>query len=161
MQADDGCRCKGGCDSRRCKCFKEGKACDDKCKCAGCQNPLNGLDVSKMSDCAIGNASIVRSLTPEELDTLILLPCEHDSVPLKTLIGGFECSGCDSETYFYSFCRQAVEQESCTWHCMVCRECRDWREWHCDDCNRCTYGLSLPCQRCDVEGFDSGLSRFR
>jgi carboxyl-terminal PDZ ligand of neuronal nitric oxide synthase protein len=143
------CQCKGHCDSRRCKCLKSGQPCGDGCKCSDCQNPLNGMDVTKMSDCAIGNAESVRSLTAEELESLIPLPCGHDPVPMKHLIGGFDCAGCKGETYFYSFCFRSAEQESCTWHCNDCRTCRDWREWHCPTCNRCTYGQSLPCQTCE------------
>ncbi|QDV41046.1 hypothetical protein Enr13x_08840 [Stieleria neptunia] len=101
-----------------------------------------------MSDCAIGNAVVVRSLTNEQLESFIPLPCDHESVPLKKLIGGYDCPECKDETYFLSFCHNTVEQESCTWHCSICGTCRDWREWHCDQCNRCTYGLSLPCARC-------------
>ncbi|KAK4493581.1 hypothetical protein PRZ48_015248 [Zasmidium cellare] len=57
----------------------------------------------------------------------------------------------------YSFCRDSWEEESCTWHCRVCKECNDWREWHCSTCNKCTYGVSLPCERCSKRGggFDS------
>ncbi|KAI0159780.1 hypothetical protein GGR57DRAFT_458667 [Xylariaceae sp. FL1272] len=40
------------------------------------------------------------------------------------------------------------EQGDCTWHCLTCRECNDWREWHCKVCNKCTYGVSLPCRGC-------------
>lgn len=149
VKQTDSCQCKGRCDSRRCKCLKNGRPCSDDCKCVDCKNPLNGMDVSKMSDCAIGNAEVVRSLTTDELAALIPLPCGHDPAPLSQLIGGFQCAGCKGEQYFYSFCYKAAEQESCTWHCSVCRTCRDWREWHCETCNRCTYGQSLPCDRCN------------
>lgn len=40
------------------------------------------------------------------------------------------------------------EQDACTWHCPVCRECYDLREWHCATCNKCTYGRSIPCIGC-------------
>ena len=149
VKQTDSCQCKGRCDSRRCKCLKNGRPCSDDCKCVDCKNPLNGMDVSKMSDCAIGNAEVVRSLTTDELAALIPLPCGHDPAPLSQLIGGFQCAGCKGEQYFYSFCYKAAEQESCTWHCSVCRTCRDWREWHCETCNRCTYGQSLPWDRCN------------
>lgn len=149
MKSSGACQCKGRCDSRRCKCLKNGQPCGDQCKCVDCENPLNGMDVSKMSDCAIGNALLVRELTPENLETLISLPCDHEPVPLKSLIGGYDCPGCKGETYFYSFCFGAAQQANCTWHCSVCRTCRDWREWHCEGCNRCSYGHSLPCERCE------------
>jgi hypothetical protein len=50
--------------------------------------------------------------------------------------------------YFYSFCRDSWQQDSCTSHCEICGECNDWREWHCKVCNVCTYGVSLPCEGC-------------
>lgn len=61
--------------------------------------------------------------------------------------------------YYYSFCRGTSrydpngsigtwEQDSCTWHCPVCKECNDWREWHCGKCKKCTYGVSIPCEGC-------------
>lgn len=144
----EACQCKGRCDSRRCKCLKSGRPCGDDCKCVGCQNPLNGMDVEKMSGCAIGNAIILRELQPAQLEALVSLPCEHDPVPLKELIGGYSCPKCDGDEYFYSFCFRRAEQDSHTWHCGVCKTCRDWREWHCETCNRCSYGVSLPCDRC-------------
>lgn len=143
------CNCKGRCDSRRCKCLKSGQPCGEDCKCSDCQNPLNGMDVTNMSDCAIGNAEKVGALTAGQLESLISLPCGHDPVPLKHLIGRYSCAGCNGEMYFYSFCFQSAEQEGCTWHCNDCRTCRDWREWHCPTCNRCTYGHSMPCERCE------------
>jgi hypothetical protein len=106
------------------------------------------MDVSKMSDCAIGNAVKVKELTPDQLEELIPLPCGHDPAPLKSMIGGYNCADCKGEEYYYSFCFGTAMQESCTWHCSVCGTCRDWREWHCETCNRCTYGHSLPCERC-------------
>ena len=143
------CQCKGKCDNRRCKCLKNGQPCSDACKCVNCENPLNGLDVKSMSACATGNAKRVSSLTIEEREALISLPCGHQSVALKLLIGEYNCAQCNGEAYFYSFCFESAQQDSCTWHCDVCRTCRDWREWHCPTCNRCTYGHSMPCDRCE------------
>ena len=51
-------------------------------------------------------------------------------------------------SFFYSFCRGGWEQDSCTWHCRTCGECKDWREWHCGRCNECAYGVSIPCDGC-------------
>ena len=42
-------------------------------------------------------------------------------------------------SYYYSFCREDIEEENCTWHCIKCKECLDWREWHCGECNKCMY----------------------
>ncbi|KAJ6522272.1 hypothetical protein B0H19DRAFT_1203045 [Mycena capillaripes] len=54
--------------------------------------------------------------------------------------------------FFYSFCRDSLEQADCTSHCSVCNECVDWREWHCKLCNKCTYGLMFPCSNCSRKG---------
>ena len=143
------CRCKGICDSRRCACLKNGKGCESGCRCQGCQNPLNGVDVSKLSACAVQNIRRLKALTEDELNTLVELPCGHSKVPLRELTSDYHCSGCNDEKYWYSFCWNGVAQDSCSWHCEVCGHCRDWREWHCDDCNRCTYGVSQPCQNCE------------
>jgi len=43
----------------------------------------------------------------------------------------------DVTTYYYSFCRKDLEQENCTWHCIKCQTCNDWREWHCEECDKC------------------------
>jgi len=143
------CRCKGACDSRRCACFKNREGCGSGCRCTACQNPLNGVDVSKLTVCAVQNIRRLKALTEDELNTLVEMPCGHSKVPLRELIDGYHCSGCNDELYWYSFCWNNVAQDSCSWHCEVCGQCRDWREWHCDDCNRCTYGVSLPCQNCE------------
>jgi len=144
------CRCKGACDSRRCACLKNGEGCGEKCRCQSCQNPLNGVDVSKLTDCAIQNIRLFNALTEEELNRLHALPCEHRKVPLRDVIAGYDCPECKTEKYWYSFCWDNIVQDSCSWHCVVCGKCRDWREWHCEVCNRCTYGTSLPCQNCEA-----------
>ncbi len=141
------CSCKSGCNSNRCVCKKNGEACDDKCKCENCKNPLNGVDVEKLTDCALGNIERYKSATKKELKQKVLLPCECEEVTLDKLIDGYSCSECNEE-YWYSFCWDEIVQDSTTWHCSVCNKCRDWREWHCDNCNKCTYGISLTCQHC-------------
>ena len=142
------CRCKGACDSRRCACLKNGEGCGDTCGCKDCRNPLNGVDVSALTDCTIQNIRRFKALTETQLNTTLELPCGHSKVPLCDLINGYECSGCKGQEYWYSFCWGDVVQEGCTWHCDVCGKCRDWREWHCEVCNRCTYGVTLPCENC-------------
>ncbi len=151
------CQCKTGCTNRRCSCLKNHEPCDEKCGCVDCENPLNGVeDVEDFPVCTIQNMKSFKSLTEKTLETLLELPCGCEKVPLRKLIGYYECSKC-GETYWYSFCWKEVVQDSQTWHCEICGTCRDWREWHCDRCNRCTYGVSLPCERC---GKKSGLDRF-
>jgi hypothetical protein len=45
----------------------------------------------------------------------------------------------DTTMYYYSFCQDGIEEEDCTWHCITCKKCRDWREWHCGECDKCMY----------------------
>ena len=33
-----GCKCKKGCNNRRCSCFKAGVKCGPGCRCANCEN---------------------------------------------------------------------------------------------------------------------------
>ena len=56
---------------------------------------------------------------------------------------------------FYSFCSGDLEQENCTWHCKICKECMGWRHWHCKGCNKCQYGASIPCSSCTPREFAS------
>ena len=56
---------------------------------------------------------------------------------------------------FYSFCREGVEQSTCTWHCRVCKGCNHWRDWHCKGCKTCKYGVSIPCDKCNAKEYAS------
>lgn len=151
MEKEVHCKCKTGCKTRRCACLKNNEPCDDKCKCVDCENPLNGVDVEKLSVCTLQNIDEYKELTEEELDEKYKLPCECESVPLRKLLDFYTCSKC-GDAFWYSFCWDDVVEDSQTWHCEVCNECRDWREWHCPDCNKCTYGVSLPCENCGKKG---------
>ena len=149
------CSCKSGCANNRCACFKQNEPCGEECGCTNCQNPLNGIDTEHLSLCAIQYFQKHSALSEPVLAVAHALPCEHEQVPLKHLLTVYECQTC-GEAYWYSFCWNRVEQDSCTWHCGVCRHCRDWREWHCERCNKCTYGVSLPCERCgDADSYDA------
>lgn len=141
------CNCKTGCRNRRCSCLRNNEPCDENCSCINCRNPLNGVDIENLSLCAIQNIEAYKSLSAQDLAATHELPCEHESVPLEKLLKDYACREC-GEAYWYSFCWDSVEQDSCTWHCDICGQCRDWREWHCENCNRCTYGISLPCEHC-------------
>ncbi len=141
------CKCKSGCNSRRCACLKRGKSCTEDCRCQHCQNPLNGLDAEDFPMCLIQNIQAYQALSQAQLDEPYALPCEHAELPLKTLLIGYECPEC-IEVYSYSLCWNDVVQQGNTWHCEVCGTCRDWREWHCEECRRCTYGVTLPCEGC-------------
>lgn len=141
------CNCKSDCKTFRCKCLKNNEPCDEKCECTNCKNPLNGIDVDCMTVCAIQNIERYKALTKKELEEKYELPCECEKVSLKNLINDYECQKC-TEIYWYSFCLDEVVQDSCTWHCEICRTCRDWREWHCNFCNKCTYGVTFPCEHC-------------
>jgi len=151
MKEDVRCKCKGGCQNRRCACLKSNRACVEDCECVGCKNPLQGIDPERLSLCALQNIHRYKELSEEELNTEYMLPCECEKVPLKKLLGSYECAKC-SEAYWFSFCWEDVVQDNCSWHCDVCGHCRDWREWHCKRCNRCTYGVTLPCEYCGAKG---------
>jgi len=151
MEKNHHCNCKSGCKNNRCACFKNNEPCDDKCGCTDCQNPFNEIDVENYSTCALQNINIVKALSQEELDEEHELPCGCETVKLKDLLNEYECKECES-VYWYSFCWNCVVQDDCTWHCEICRECRDWREWHCERCNKCTYGVTLPCEHCGKKG---------
>ena len=141
------CKCKTGCRTGRCVCYKNNEPCDEKCGCTGCHNPFNGMDIDNLTICALQNIEEYKELSEEELAKLYELPCGCEQVSLKRLMGDYSCSKC-GEAYWYSFCWDEVVEDSCTWHCQICRACRDWREWHCEKCNRCTYGVTLPCESC-------------
>lgn len=151
MEKTASCRCKSGCNNRRCACLKNNEPCDENCGCVDCQNPLNGVDIEGLSVCTIQNIDTYNLLSEKELSAIYELPCGHQKVALEKLLGPYECTECEEE-YWYSFCWEQVVQDSVTWHCEVCGECRDWREWHCENCNRCTYGVTLPCEQCGAEG---------
>jgi len=138
------CKCKANeCHSLRCPCIKSRRLCDKKtCKCKNCKN-----DKKLWTECAIQHLKLIKGLSEEELNEEHELPCQDESVPLRKLLSEYDCTEC-SETYFFSFCRDEVEQDNCTWHCVICKSCMDWREWHCGRCNKCTYGVSLPCEGC-------------
>ncbi len=129
------CKCKTGCQSRRCVCLKNNEACDENCGCQNCQNPLNGIDVDNLSVCTLQNIDIYKQLSEAQLDEKYNLPCECEKVPLRKLLTDYTCAKC-GEVYWYSFCWNEVVQDDCTWHCDACGTCRDWREWHCERCGR-------------------------
>lgn len=147
MEKESRCNCKSGCDTRRCSCYKNNEPCGENCNCVDCRNPLNGIDVESLSICTIQNIEAYKSLPEQKLKALHQLPCGHQSVPLQDLLLEYDCEEC-GDSFWYSFCWGEVVQDSTTWHCTDCRECRDWREWHCEECDRCTYGVSLPCEYC-------------
>ncbi|MDM8529206.1 hypothetical protein QUF58_13505 [Anaerolineales bacterium HSG24] len=145
------CNCKSGCKNKRCACFKNNEACGNSCSCRNCQNPLNGVDLENLSDCATQNIELLKQLSPQQLEMPLELPCNHTAVPLKNLLVGYACSGCKEIIYWYSFCWDRVVQDSNSWHCEICNQCRDWKMWHCDRCNKCSYGMTLPCENCGPE----------
>ncbi len=147
MEKTVDCKCKSGCENRSCVCLKNNEPCDDDCKCVDCKNPLNGVDISKLSVCSIQNIDIYKDLTEEELNEKYELSCGCEEVPLRDLMGDYTCRKC-GDVYWYSFCWDSAESDGHTWHCEICGQCRDWREWHCKKCNRCTYGVTLPCEHC-------------
>ncbi len=132
------CNCKGRCGNRRCACLRENESCGEGCGCTRCANPLNRVDVENLSICAIQNVERMLALTERQLSLRMEMPCGHPAVPLRKLLQIYTCPGCDEE-YWYSFCWNHVVQDNCSWHCDICRACRNWREWHCPGFERCTY----------------------
>ncbi len=147
MEKRQHCNCTTGCDTYRCSCLKNNEPCDEACGCVDCRNPLNDFDVENLSVCAIQNINTVQRLTDEQLEQRYELPCGHDAVQLRDLLRKHRCRECGT-AYWYSFCWDTPVQDSCTWHCEDCHQCRDWREWHCQECDKCTYGVTMPCQYC-------------
>lgn len=147
MENKTTCKCKGKCQNNRCTCRKNRKPCTKECKCEDCQNPYNGVDVEGIHICILDAIDIYKKLTEADLNQLYELPCECEKVALKDALDEFSCSKCD-EIYYFSFCWGEIVQDSTTWHCEVCKSCRDWREWHCENCNKCTYGVTIPCEHC-------------
>jgi hypothetical protein len=156
MEKQVRCSCKTGCANKRCACLKNNEPCDESCTCSDCHNPLNGVEVDDLSICAIQNIEEYKALLEKDLEQEYELPCGCETVPLEYLLDDYSCQEC-GETYWYSFCWQEVVQDSTTWHCEICGECRDWREWHCKRCNKCTYGVTLPCEHCGAEGPYAGF----
>ena len=156
MEKINNCCCKSGCNNRRCSCFKNNESCDATCICYDCQNPLNRIKIEQFSLCALQNIKKYKSLTKSELNRKYKLPCGCEKVKLEKLMNKYECEKC-SDIYWYSFCWEEVVQDDCTWHCDICRTCRDWREWHCENCNKCSYGATSPCEHCESENPDSYL----
>jgi hypothetical protein len=153
MEKEHHCNCTTGCDTYRCSCLKNHEPCDETCGCVDCQNPLNDVDVEGLSLCAIQNIDVVKRLTAQELEREYSLPCGHEAVPLEALIGKYHCRECGAG-YWYSFCWDTLVEDSCTWHCEDCQQCRDWRERHCERCDKCTYGVTMRCEHC---GSTSGM----
>jgi len=139
MEEKTQCNCKGKCKNNRCSCKKNRQPCSEECNCKDCQNPYNGVEVEGMHICSLDSVEQYKNLTEKELNTVHPLPCEYS------------CSKC-GEVYYFSFCWHEIAQDNCTWHCEVCKTCRDWREWHCENCNKCTYGVTLPCDTCGEGG---------
>jgi hypothetical protein len=152
LGADDvACRCRSGCKTGRCACRGVGKRCSEACSCKDCANPFQQLELEEPSACLVQNVQAYLELPAKQRQLELKLPCGHGTAKLSQLLGDYSCPKCD-EVYWYSFCWDEVVQDSCSWHCKVCRTCRDWREWHCESCNRCTYGVSLPCENCSDAG---------
>lgn len=156
MENTTTCKCKGKCKNNRCACKKNRRPCSEDCQCKDCQNPYNGIKVEELHTCTLDNIISYKEASKEQLQRKVELPCGCEEVEIELLLRaeGYDCSEC-SENYYYSICWDDVAQDSTTWHCEICRTCRDWREWHCDNCNKCTYGVTMACEHC---GASSGYS---
>eukprot|EP01084_Bolivina_argentea_P127741 225894_1 len=99
-----------------------------------------------LTDCAKGNQrkKIFKDFCKANWDKKIGDNCGHFHTFQDLLLKDYYCEECGE--IFYSFCRENTDQENCTWHCDICKECQDWRVWHCETCNLCTYGQTLECE---------------
>mmetsp|Transcript_39802 Transcript_39802/g.71753 ORF Transcript_39802/g.71753 Transcript_39802/m.71753 type:complete len:247 (+) Transcript_39802:744-1484(+) len=62
--------------------------------------------------------------------------------------GALSIDGIKYTDLYYSFCgRGGLEKLSHTWHCRICKCCKDRRDWHCKGCNKCRYGVLIPCSK--------------
>ncbi|MCP4236332.1 MAG: hypothetical protein GY770_22590, partial [Aestuariibacter sp.] len=59
------CKCKTGCRTGRCVCYKNNEHCDDKCGCKGCHNPFTGMDIDNLSICVLQNIEEYKELSEE------------------------------------------------------------------------------------------------
>ncbi|KAJ3066172.1 hypothetical protein HDU98_010523 [Podochytrium sp. JEL0797] len=55
-------------------------------------------------------------------------------------------AACAGSPYFWSFCRNKLEEAKQVWHCVVCCECRDVGWIHCEKCDVCVQGKF--CKKC-------------
>ncbi len=102
---------------------------------------------TELTDCARHYIKKILAFSEKKLRGKYELPCGCETVTMKDLITGYECSECGTP-YFYSFCWEEVVQEGDIWHCNICGTCQDSSSWHCKSCNKCTYGLTLECEHC-------------
>ena len=100
------CKCKSGCNNRRCVCLRNNEPCDESCGCSNCENPLNGMDVEVLSICTIQNIEEYKDLSNDELEEKYDLSCGCEQVPLKDLLGYYSCSKC-GETAAHGIAKSA------------------------------------------------------
>lgn len=112
------CRCRSGCRTKTCACLRYRQPCLQGCPCSNCTNPLTGLDLTKISTCAIENVEQHKVLAAADLDAMEL-PCACELAALHKLLDGYSCTECD-KIYRYSFCLEQVVEDCCAWHCTQC-----------------------------------------
>ena len=96
------CKCKAGCNTRRCVCLRNNEHCDESCGCYNCENPPNRVNAEALSVCTIQNIDEYKDLEPDELGERYELPCGCKKVQLKDLLCDYSCLKC-GEIYWYSF----------------------------------------------------------
>ncbi len=108
-------RCRSGSRTKTCACLRHRLPCLQGCPCSNRTNPLTGLELTKISTCAIENVEQHKVLAAAELDTMEL-PYGCELAALHNLLDGYSCTEWE-EIYRYSFCLERVVEDSCTWHC--------------------------------------------
>ena len=134
--APGSCHCEWGYHSRRCACFRAGKACSADCPfaCEDCNNPLNGIpEVERLTDCVRDHIVKFKLLLDKDLQAPHRLACGCADRPLRDLMEGYVCPTCQ-ERSFYSFCLKTVVQTSQVGHCRHCQRCTEQVSSHCGDC---------------------------
>jgi hypothetical protein len=131
------CHCEWGFRSRRCACFRAGKACsaDCPCGCKDCNNPFNGvLGVERFTDCARAHIVKFKLLLGKDLQAPHRLACGcGTAIPLRDLMEESVCPVCQTLS-FYSFCLKEVVPLSKIKHCPHCQRCTEQVSSHCVDC---------------------------
>lgn len=118
-----GCGCKTGCNTKRCKCFKQGQGCGPGCRCVGCINPVStqseNLEREEMEEDAsneevvttwqdLHNLEVQDMIHSHDIEAFVDNDSDSDSEPIKedeeldklmmNVFGdGFDDGGSDSD----------------------------------------------------------------
>ncbi|KAJ3067430.1 hypothetical protein HDU98_009354 [Podochytrium sp. JEL0797] len=60
-------------------------------------------------------------------------------------------AACAGSPFYWSFCRNKLEDSDQVWHCVVCCECREVGWIHCEKCDVCVEGECETCRELEEE----------